>query len=465
MTFDSISPRAISTLNVLATTVCLVLVLVQERTRGAMLWCTGIGMIGLGMVVVLVDSPQDFESVPNLALSLVMLGGILKLHGLNEESPIKNLRPVLNASMCLVVVAYFLMGDPWAAVFTIAVQGMIWMSGGLLFDRLCRITGSKNARILAIVQFLGFGFMAVSILAYFADHSGLPVRNWTLPHRDPMMIVGVAMVAMQILYVGYQFELRAAAQVRLQSENETHEERIGIAMKLAPYGDFWRKDALSGYLVHEISQPVTAMLTNAQLAQAQLLSSPQSTEPVHESIEKLIRAGRHAKKVLEKIREQNRPRERVVTDESLRSIVADAVGLMEYECRLLHVGVSIQSSVGRDRVMVDRFELSQVVLNLLRNAIDAVSDTEKRRILIEISNTPDSVELSMTDSGAGFPGYVIENFGVPQNSRKENGTGLGLVIVKRIVEQCGGTVMLRAGVNGGACVQLNFPAAPEPALA
>jgi len=452
------NPTAIAALSVLATTACLVVALARNSTLGTRYWCAGTGTVGLGLATAIFVMGDDQSALaPGWALSLIALGGVLKLLALNADSPVHRLQRVLKVMGVVVPLAFLFVPMPLGLLVAMVTQSLIWLLQMLLFGRLARLKGSASAGWLAVGQLLGFGAMLYLIGGDLASlaHSGFTA--WVPPDRDAILLLGVGTVSMQILYVGYQFESREAERARLQARTEASEGRVGMAMQMAPYGDYWRKDALSGYLLHEISQPVTAMLTNAQLAQMQLDGQGAKREPAAESVDRLVRAGRHAKSVLDRIREQTRQRQRSVTKESLRRLVVDAAGLMEYECRLLQVSVSIQASPGDDGILVDRFEVNQVVLNLLRNSIDAVSMAARRRIMIAIRPGKGVVEMTIQDSGAGFADAVISNFGDPQESTKQNGTGLGLAIVKRIVEQNGGSAALETGEFGGACVRLSFP--------
>ena len=112
-------------------------------------------------------------------------------------------------------------------------------------------------------------------------------------------------------------------------------------------------------------------------------------------------------------------------------------------------------------VVGDAAQLRQVIHNLLQNAQDSLADTAEPRITLSTRMTDDSIQLVVTDNGAGFPDHLIRRAFEPYVTTKKKGTGLGLVIVKKIIEEHGGTVTIGNAEPGGACVTLTLPAAHE----
>jgi C4-dicarboxylate-specific signal transduction histidine kinase len=102
------------------------------------------------------------------------------------------------------------------------------------------------------------------------------------------------------------------------------------------------------------------------------------------------------------------------------------------------------------------------VLNVLRNAIEALTPVDRREIRVDLRQKGERVILEISDSGSGIDPQLLARAGTPFYSTKENGLGMGLSISRSIAEQHGGTLMITNGNEAGAVVELNLPAAHKP---
>jgi len=110
-------------------------------------------------------------------------------------------------------------------------------------------------------------------------------------------------------------------------------------------------------------------------------------------------------------------------------------------------------------VIGDTTQMRQVIHNLLQNAQDALADIPDPSIVIVSEATANTVRFSVTDNGSGFPEHLMKRVFEPYVTTKPKGTGLGLVIVKKIVEEHGGEIVISNLAPRGARVTLSFPAA------
>jgi nitrogen fixation/metabolism regulation signal transduction histidine kinase len=113
------------------------------------------------------------------------------------------------------------------------------------------------------------------------------------------------------------------------------------------------------------------------------------------------------------------------------------------------------------RINGDAMRLRQVVHNLLHNSHDALQQSEHREIILLTENTPRMFKLSVLDNGSGFPEHVLARAFEPYMTTKEKGTGLGLPIVKKIVDEHGGTISIENRQSGGTCVSIFLPLITE----
>jgi signal transduction histidine kinase len=144
---------------------------------------------------------------------------------------------------------------------------------------------------------------------------------------------------------------------------------------------------------------------------------------------------------------------------SVRDVVERAVRLVRTDVRCKKRDLAVRLADELPAVLADGDRLRQVVVNLLRNALDATGDGG--RLEVAVGRHASHVEVSVTDDGPGIPAPVRERLFEPFFTTKENGLGLGLGICRQIVEEHGGTLAVDCGVQGGTRVSFRLPLAQE----
>jgi C4-dicarboxylate-specific signal transduction histidine kinase len=215
---------------------------------------------------------------------------------------------------------------------------------------------------------------------------------------------------------------------------------------------------LSAFLAHELNQPLAMILTNAEAAQA-LLNQPQpELTEVREILTDIVSADRRAADVIRHLRgllERGEPHRR---DLSIDDAIHRVVHILGNE--LDDQGVTLDLSLGPDlaSVRADRILIEQVLLNLLNNACEAVADNPpgERRVSVVTRAHADGVLVEVTDTGPGLtdPERIFEAF----YTTKPRGLGMGLAIVRSIVESHGGRVWAESAPDRGARFLLSLPA-------
>lgn len=136
-----------------------------------------------------------------------------------------------------------------------------------------------------------------------------------------------------------------------------------------------------------------------------------------------------------------------------------------YRSSDLNVEIVEQLDAGNDIIEGDAGRLRQLLHNLVKNALEAVRDTPDGRIVVSTSavNTVETgqIELRVEDNGTGFEAAVMENIFEPYVSTKAKGSGLGLAVVKKIVEEHSATISAEAGASGGALIRIRFMLSSE----
>jgi len=249
--------------------------------------------------------------------------------------------------------------------------------------------------------------------------------------------------------------LEEAARRELQSsESAAHglHGRMLHVSRLATIGE------MAAGVAHELNQPLTAIANYAQACD-RLLSRPgadagELREALREIAAQAVRAG----DIIRRLRTLagNHGLQRVPSD--LNSVVTEIANLLQTEARVHGARVSLELAPQLPSSIVDRVQIQHVILNLVRNgleALDAVSG--ERELVIRTALAGDEVEIAVIDTGPGLTSDVAERMFDPFFSTKENGTGLGLPISNTIVRAHGGALRYRPNQPRGACFSIRLP--------
>jgi PAS domain S-box-containing protein len=216
-------------------------------------------------------------------------------------------------------------------------------------------------------------------------------------------------------------------------------------------------------LRHELGNPINSIKTALSVLRKNLEQYPRET--VESYLDRtLAEIGRveYLLKALRSFNMHERPRvERV----DMAGFLADFHGLVrqDFEQRGILVETEVAGEPGQ--ALADPRALHQVLLNLLTNAADALEGREAPRIVLRLERRGWSVDLTVADNGAGIPEPRRADLFRPFHTGKPHGTGLGLVIVKKLVTQMGGTVEVESEAGAGTEVRVSLAAAGEEALA
>jgi PAS domain S-box-containing protein len=238
---------------------------------------------------------------------------------------------------------------------------------------------------------------------------------------------------------------------RAKLETSRAQEQLMQMDKLALVGEL-----LSG-VAHELNNPLSILLGHAALLREQ----PEVTPALVSRIEKIEIAARRASGIVHNFLSFVRKRDRMRTAVNLSALIDQVVSLRSYYWRNQNIEVNINIRPGTDNVVADFGEIQQVLLNLLKNAEDAIRGVrESGKIAVTVSNLgADMVRMRVEDDGPGISDDVSERIFEPFVTTKptDKGTGLGLSISKRIVEEYSGTLSVESSPLGAA-FNIDLPA-------
>jgi PAS domain S-box-containing protein len=243
---------------------------------------------------------------------------------------------------------------------------------------------------------------------------------------------------------------------RRQAELEAAQQRqdLAHASRLTTVGE------LTASITHEISQPLGAILSNAETAEILLESKQPQLEEVQRILADIRKDDLRASEIIRRMRELLRKRELELKPIDLNAVTSDVLRLVDGEAHRRGVEIEKQFADTLPVVRGDEIHLQQVLLNLILNGMEAMSESSEsnRRITIRTAcEGKDNVEVAVEDSGPGIPSERLPLLFDSFFTTKTHGMGLGLSIVRSIVEAHGGRIWAENNSGRGACFRFTLP--------
>jgi PAS domain S-box-containing protein len=263
---------------------------------------------------------------------------------------------------------------------------------------------------------------------------------------------------------GVAFVLDLTERKRAEAEARESEQRYrGVQMELAHANRVATMGQLTASIAHEVNQPIAATVINAQVALRWLSAQPPDLERVRQTLDCIVKDGNRAGDVIGGIRDliKKAPprRDRLEINQAMREVIE----LTRGEAMKNRVSVQTELADGLPLIEGDRVQLQQLILNLIINAVEAMSRTSEggRELLIASGQSEaNGVLVTVKDSGPGLAPATLERLFEPFHTTKPSGLGLGLSICRSIVEAHGGRLWASANVPRGAIFQFTLPTHP-----
>jgi signal transduction histidine kinase len=327
-------------------------------------------------------------------------------------------------------------------VFAVDAAITVWRRGD---RRMSAIVGGS------IVFFLLAGTVQTALIVW--GH-----HEW--PPTSSLFYLGI------IAAMGYEFgsealratqlarELRASEQ-KAAEERAAHRNELAHLLRVASLGE------LSTALAHELKQPLAAILANAQAAQLFLAHDEPDLMEVREILGDIVADDNRANEVIDRLRALFKKGEFLPRPLHDNELIEDVLKLMHQD--LVSRGVRVIRQIAADLPPIrgDRVQLEQVLINLILNAGDAMSQAARgaRALTLGSCLVEDNiVEISVEDTGTGIPPGSEEQIFEPYHSTKPHGLGLGLSLSRAIVLAHGGRLWVENKASGGAIFCFTVPA-------
>jgi C4-dicarboxylate-specific signal transduction histidine kinase len=305
----------------------------------------------------------------------------------------------------------------------------------------------------SFASLIALSFIAVGCLDYFFAP---PIFGFRVDSQVDVIAIAAFLIT-SLIVTGLVRRVRAEQVERMLVSVRLREAQVQLAHldRLATVGQ------LAASIVHEVKQPIGATVNYAWAALRFLDSRPPDLGEVRQALADIVKTSNRASDIIDRIRDliKKAPprRDRLEINGAIREVIELARG------EAVKNGISVQAELvdGLPLVEGDRVELQQVILNLIINAVEALTGTSQgsRELLITTSQAePNGVLVSVKDSGPGLASANLERAFDPFYTTKPSGLGMGLSICRSIIEGHGGRLWASANVPRGAVFQFTLPA-------
>ncbi|HUU73030.1 MAG TPA: ATP-binding protein [Burkholderiales bacterium] len=212
-------------------------------------------------------------------------------------------------------------------------------------------------------------------------------------------------------------------------------------------------------LAHELGQPLTAILSNAQAARRMLLSGSADLEEIRSIVEDIVADDKRASAVVSGLRAFLRKEEAVRKPVDINHVIHSVVDMLTSEIQAHRISLTLELDDDVPQIDANEVQLQQVVMNLLLNAIKVVAPTsdDRRKILVRSRIHARELIVSVSDKGPGIAAALLPKLFDPLVTAGYGGLGMGLAICRRIVELHGGKIVAENDPSGGAIFRVSLP--------
>jgi two-component system sensor kinase FixL len=242
-------------------------------------------------------------------------------------------------------------------------------------------------------------------------------------------------------------------RVQLERQMRAQHAELAHSARLTTMGE------MAAGMAHEINQPLAAISAYAEGAKVRLRGANCNIADLADVFERIAADSQRASEVVRRMRQFVRKRDTDMTIVDVNRLAQEVSRFVAHEAVSRSVRMELDLIEPVPRVNADPIEIQQVMLNLVRNAMDGMDeiDDKKRQLKISVRPVDDVVEIAVEDSGPGIPKQLAEQVFEPFFTSKEDGLGLGLAISRSIVEAHKGRVAIGQSSLGGAKVRFSLP--------
>ena len=441
------------------------LVLSGQRARPAVYWCLGGELAGLGLVTIGFRSSLPSWLGYSLANNALWIGNMLLIYAIGQMLSYR-FKAKWFVIMWLVFALVFeffqnvLHNAHARFVWTSSVLIVLLLTLGYLSSRLSQIEGVRSARWLSLAYLLGASFLAVRLVrVIFMGATPEAIAG----ELDSVLIVSAGLVTAvfgNFSFIAVFLERTSHQLLRVSQERARKEEADRLGEQIAQLERQRTLGAMSASFAHELSQPLTAILMDAQNAKYALQEGASGDPIIQRSVQEIENSATRVVALVNRIRNFIRPSPVSREPVDLQELAREVPQLLAHDIRREGVGFDFEFEAGHWVILGDRVQLSQILLNVYRNAIQAMADSAHKKIRVIGEVGESGVVLRIQDSGPGLDDELKGKVGTPFMTSKSDGLGVGFSISRAIAESHGGHLSISNAQGGGAVVELGLPLTP-----
>lgn len=431
------------------------------------LWCGSSVLWGISTIL---NGTRGFAFIPDYinisgSQTLALLGGLIRIKSLKMDLSIAKQQSFLKIS--IVTILYFSILECLRIFYLETKLNFLFhlLVGTILLSYIGwlvrKIAIQENLNI-AVWMYITYFIYSLTYGARFIDIAFLMSSTSTLEKNIfiiLLMFFGfMNLIIGNIGYIGiwlhrsYIKEKNEHIKKAVEEQNWTLSKQLSHLERRVSLGE------MSAMISHELTQPLTTIKLDCQFGKILTESEVVDSVKVNHVIERVIHNVDKTINIIERIRNYTKPSISTYSIQTLNKIIKESVSLLEYESNKNQVYLTFDLISPSPNVYGDNVHLSQVVINILRNAIESAANSPKKYVLISTKVIDSNAVLCVRDYGIGFSDDVLRNIGTPFFSTKSGGMGLGLSISEILVNQHNGKINYQNASNGGALVELILPA-------
>ncbi|HTZ76424.1 MAG TPA: MASE4 domain-containing protein [Stellaceae bacterium] len=246
----------------------------------------------------------------------------------------------------------------------------------------------------------------------------------------------------------------------LDAERQERERRLDqVQSELIHVARVSEMGQMVSALVHEVNQPLTAV--GNYIHAGQRLTELGEAAKARMTLAKAAEQATRVTQIIQRLRDFVKKTEATKRSENLSAVIDEAWSLAVIGAQNRAIEVKLDLDPGLPAALIDKVQIQQVLLNLMRNAIEALAESERRLIIVATTAAADGmIEVSLADTGPGLAEEVRERLFQPFVTTKAEGMGIGLSICRSIVEAHGGRLWVTPNPGGGTVFRFTVPRAP-----
>jgi len=439
------------------------LVLRHQASKTIWLWCFGGGIFAIGMLLIAARAFAPLWLTYTVANTLAWTGLLMQAtalrHALQKAWEVK--WSVFIIVVWMVVFEYIrlvLENAPLRFGWAVAMYIGAFFCIAYYAREISHKYELENARWLSLVYVFAGLILAVRMIRVVLGLAGADVIAEGVDSILTVIIGLLISVVGSFSFLSIFLEFSAKREIKNTEKRVRQEEITRLGEQIAQLERQRTLGAMSYSFAHELSQPLTAILMDTQAIKTSLATSPVRIRDITESIADVERSAHRTVQLVDRIRSFIRPTQGAYETVDMKVLVQDVQHLLSYEIQKKNVQFDWDFDSDECIVQGDKIQLSQIVLNVYRNAIQAMMDDRAHKISVSLSCENQRVVMRVHDSGTGLSESVRDRVGQPFLTTKSDGLGIGFSISKTIAEMHSGNLNITNAVGGGALVELNLPA-------